>query len=79
MPSFSFRFINTNDGQDFQVDDEIDQTHNPIWVGHINHNDPSPNIQCWVGDDGKGRVTVTGSISTPLTQDILDDGQEFNY
>jgi len=77
--TYKFVFVNTNPDQTFQVTDQIDTSHNPIFSGAVNHGDTSPPIHCWVGSDGKCKVQVDGTVSGIRVQDIDNDGFQFNY
>lgn len=79
MAYISFTFENTNGDQTFEYDDEIDTTRNPIVVGPINSGDTSGPLQCWAGGDGKGKITLRGSVGPALYEDIDRDGYNFRY
>ena len=79
MAQFGFRFTNDNDGQTIVVNDTLDTSANPIFNGAVNHGANSPTIYCWVGDGGKGVVTIKGEHSILSTFDITQDGQTVDY
>jgi hypothetical protein len=79
MAYFKFTFTNAQDDQTFSVTDLVDNTRNPIWSGVLNHNDVSPDIQCWVGSDGKGSVDVKGEHGYLLHHDVDRDDDHFDY
>lgn len=79
MAYYTFSFENTNSDQSFTYKDERDDGADEYDVGPINHNDTSPQCRCWVGSDGHGEITLTGSVSGKLHQDILYDEYSFRY
>ena len=79
MPTLSFTILNTQDDQSFTVNDLKDTTHNPMWTGAINHNDPSPSISCWQGSDGTGQIQIIGTVSVGQQADVTQDGQQIPF
>jgi hypothetical protein len=79
VPLLSFTILNTNDDQVITVNDLKDPTRSPIWNGALNHNDSTPTIQCWKGSDDKGRIEISGSVSSTLQSDVRNDGDEIRY
>lgn len=79
MAYYNFSFTNTGDDQTFIVSDLIDTTKNPIFRGVLNHDATSPSIECWVGSNNTGMVSVQGEKGVTLNQEIDRDNQTFDY
>lgn len=77
MATYSFVFTNTNPDQVFDVEDTNAAT--STHIGPVNHGDPSPPCQCWIGGDGKGRVIIVGSVSGRFSHDVEQDNDTFDY
>jgi hypothetical protein len=81
---FSFRFDNKSGGQNFTVNDLVDDSNNPVWAGFVEGNTYSPVHYCTPAIDGPGwgRVSVIGDNpkpDEPMVKDIRYDGDEFVY
>lgn len=79
MAYFTFTFNNTNDDQNFWFDDLIDTAGNPRQIGVVNYDTTSGPQQCWVGEDGNGRIQLNGEQSGPLNMVIDEDNYNFDY